>query len=239
MARRDPTPRNLVRVAEHGLRSARARRRDCRPLLKDPIAFFSAEWITATFDVDVVVLIRHPAAFASSLKRLGWTFDFRNLTEQADLLNGLLHPFRAELLAATRRDLDIIDQAILLWRVINATALGYRQRHPAWHVIRYEDLAADPATGMRALYRDLGLHWSPLVAAGVARYTGRDNLGEVAPGDRGGVARHSRAAMWTWTQRLTTDEVSRIRSGTSDVADHLYSAEDWAAPVVRGRARAR
>src|SRR5205085_10560791 len=48
------------------------RLRHATPLLKDPIALFSAEWLASRFDMNVIVMIRHPAAFASSLRRLNW-----------------------------------------------------------------------------------------------------------------------------------------------------------------------
>src|SRR5947209_3599913 len=46
------------------------------PLVKDPIALFSSEWLAQRFDMNVVVLIRHPAAFTSSIKRLNWKHNF-------------------------------------------------------------------------------------------------------------------------------------------------------------------
>ena len=41
-----------------------------RPLLKDPIAVLSAPWLADTFDMEVIVLIRHPAAFVNSVAAL-------------------------------------------------------------------------------------------------------------------------------------------------------------------------
>jgi hypothetical protein len=51
-------------------RSLWYRLRQKRPLVKDPIAIMSAEWIARRFNAQAVVMIRHPAAFASSIKRL-------------------------------------------------------------------------------------------------------------------------------------------------------------------------
>ena len=53
-----------------------------RPIIKDPIAIFSAEWMCKNFDLGVVVMIRHPCAFASSLKRLDWSFDFSHFFDE-------------------------------------------------------------------------------------------------------------------------------------------------------------
>ena len=41
-----------------------------RALLKDPIAVFSSAWLAERFKARVVILIRHPAAFVSSIMKL-------------------------------------------------------------------------------------------------------------------------------------------------------------------------
>ena len=56
----------------------RSKEAGLRPLLKDPIAIMSCEWLAETFNMDVIVVIRHPAAFVASLKVAGWEFAFVN-----------------------------------------------------------------------------------------------------------------------------------------------------------------
>src|SRR5687767_4572407 len=41
----------------------RNRQKRSKVLLKDPMAFFSAGWLAERFDMNVVMVIRHPAAF--------------------------------------------------------------------------------------------------------------------------------------------------------------------------------
>ena len=65
-----------LRMVRDWARYAAARWRGHRVLLKDPLAFFSAPWIARRFDAQVLVVTRHPAAFASSLLRLDWRFEF-------------------------------------------------------------------------------------------------------------------------------------------------------------------
>ena len=66
------SPGDAVRSVKDALAFSRARREHARPLVKDPIALLSAEWLAERFGMDVVVTIRHPAAFAASVLRLGW-----------------------------------------------------------------------------------------------------------------------------------------------------------------------
>lgn len=235
MLRRAGSTREWGGVLREHVRAAAARITGRRPLLKDPIAFFATEWLFQEFAVEPIVLVRHPAAFASSLKRLNWAFDFANLWEQPDLISRHLRPFRTELRAAVDGSLDIMDQSILLWRMLNHVALAYKEAHPDWIVCRYEDLAADPLARFEGIYERLGLLWSDGVAADVLALTARSNRAEVPDGDRGGVRRDSRAAMWTWTFRLTPQEIERVREGTADVARAWYVEEDWRPPDVTPR----
>src|SRR5215216_127155 len=80
-----------------------------RPLLKDPFAVFSTEWFAKCLHCKVVVAVRHPAAFASSLKRLNWSFDFQDLLDQPLLMRDHLEPYRAQM--ETAKTNDIIAQA--------------------------------------------------------------------------------------------------------------------------------
>src|SRR5579863_725251 len=64
--------RKLAKMLVDCARSGLYRWQGRRALLKDPLALFAAEWIAARFDVQVVVLIRHPAAFVNSLMKAKW-----------------------------------------------------------------------------------------------------------------------------------------------------------------------
>lgn len=232
--RRPPRPRESDTILGRVGRSARlevgslARRlRGRRPLLKDPIALMSAEWLANRFGSRNVVLIRHPAAFASSLKRLDWTFDFGHWVGQPLLLRDLVGPYAAEIGSYAERERDIIDQAILLWNVMHHVILGYRERHPDWIFIRHEDLCEEPTDRFRELYDRLDLPWSPAIAATVRASSSEEGRGEVPVAARNVVVRDSRVARWTWLTRLTPAEQVRIRDGTAKVATALYDEGDW------------
>ena len=80
--------RDLVRIPRDYRRLRRRRGSGRRPLMKDPIALLSAEWLADSFGMDVVVLIRHPAAFAASLKRLGWKHSFATFIQDGARARG-------------------------------------------------------------------------------------------------------------------------------------------------------
>lgn len=99
-----------------------------RALLKDPFAVFSAPWFAQQLNCQVVITVRHPAAFASSLKRLNWTFDFQDLLDQPLLMRDYLEPDRAQMKSIHPE--DIITQAALLWRMIYRAVDSMRTRIP-------------------------------------------------------------------------------------------------------------
>ena len=71
--------RDVLRMGRDFLIFYNGLMRGQRLLIKDPFAVFSAPWFAKHLNSKVVITVRHPAAFASSLKRLNWPFDFQDL----------------------------------------------------------------------------------------------------------------------------------------------------------------
>jgi hypothetical protein len=225
------TARQAFQMAEEVPFSLWYRLRGARPLLKDPMALMSAEWLAERFGADVVVMVRHPAAFAGSLKRLNWPrFEFRDWAEQPLFLRDLGGPYEGQIRAFTARRPDLIDEAILLWNVIHHVIRGYRERHAEWSFVRHEDLSEEPVKGFRALCERLDLRWDPVAEAAVVRFSTDEGRGEVPTHLHRTVRRDSRATRWTWLGRLTPEEQERIREGTAEVASAFYGEEDWSPP---------
>jgi len=225
---RDPrTYKRVVILAREYPGAYMSRLRHLRPLIKDPMALFSAEWLAHRFGARVVVMIRHPAAFAGSIKRLNWQFKFRSWLAQDLLLRDWLHPYEERMREYSTHDVDIIDQAILMYQIMLSVIDRYRDAHPSWMFVRHEDLAEAPVDGFRDLYERLGLTWSAEVERSMARYSGSSNTTEPAAWRHGSVKRNSRGAAATWRQRLTVDEIHRIKEGVSGAAC-FYGDADWA-----------
>ena len=220
--------KNLRDVASLVLQAASAwqtGRRGGTAVIKDPFSLLSAEWIQERTDAIPIVLVRHPAGFVSSVKRLQWRLDETWLLCQSELMAGDLEPFRAEL--ADARDLDIIDHACLVWRVLNSVVARLQSDHPDWRVVRYEDLALDPVSEFESLYEYCGLQWDESISDKIATRNSPANPTDVSQSRPGGTARNSRVAIWTWRERLTAGEIQRVRTATTDVASHWYEDAHW------------
>ncbi len=204
---------------------ARYRHRHVRPLLKDPIAVFSAGWLSDAFDAQVIVLIRHPAAFASSLMKYGWTHPFAHFLEQPLLMRDLLSPFQEEIEASAETEQAIIDQAILLWNVIHHAILQYRQTRADWRFFRHEDIAREPIDRFGEMFDHLGIGFGEQERAGIVDATDAANPTEAR--DAGVLKRDSRSAAETWKSRLTHEQIHHIRTRTEPIATEFYSDADW------------
>jgi hypothetical protein len=213
----------------HTLRWWRAslRSRGRRPLVKEPHAVFSAEWFARRMRSDVVVTVRHPVAVVSSWKRLGWSFDFMNLLGQPALVHDLLRPLRSDMERALDPSRDLVDRVALLWHVVYRTVADYRERFPAFQIVRQEDLSREPAKGYRALYEVLGLPISREAETAIAAASSADNPKEPRVEHPHDTQLDSRATLTTWKRRLSDDEADRIRNVTAETAALFYEDDEW------------
>ena len=217
--------RDVGRMLRDRWRFAHCRRIGARPLMKDPIALFSSEWIADTFQADVVVVIRHPAAFAGSIKQRGWVHPFDHFLRQPLLMRDLLGPFEAEIRQLAATEHPPLDQAILLWKLMYSAVLRFRERRPEWQFVRLEDIAADPQEAFERMYRSLGLVFDDHVRAAVSETSDASNPVEVA--DPAMVRRNSLASVNVWRRRLSPSEVERVRTGVEPVGSAFYTDADW------------
>lgn len=197
-----------------------------RALLKDPIALFSAEWLADRFDMDVVVMVRHPGAFAWSYQRIGEPNRFADLLQQKALMEGPLEPFVIEVERAATSS-DPIYQAAILWRILHATVARYKSRHPDWVVARHEDVSRHPLETFPGIFRPLGLPFTEKTRQFIELTTNGHNPVEAPDGKLHHIKRDSRENVDIWKRRLSSKDIARVRSLTGDVADLFYATSSW------------
>lgn len=196
-----------------------------RALLKDPFAVFSTPWFAKRLNCKVVITVRHPAAFVSSLKRLNWPFDFQDLLDQPLLLRDHLGPYQAQMQSIGPE--DVIGQAALLWKLIYRSVHQACERNPDFIIVRHEDLSLDPVPGYRALYTSLGLEFTPRVEKTILHSSNSENPVELSRKRVHGFKLDSRANLDNWKKRLTAEEIERVRTMTEDISTLYYSNAEW------------
>jgi sulfotransferase family protein len=196
-----------------------------RILLKDPFAVFSLPWFAKKLNCKVVVTVRNPGAFASSLKRLNWNFDFKDLLDQPLLMRDHAGDCRDEM-RSIKAD-DVIGQASLLWKIIYRSVHTARELIPDVIIVRHEDLSRDPVSGYRDLYSKLGLDFTHKVEETILNSSSSENPAELSRKKVHSVKLDSRANMDNWKKRLTEEEIGRIHKMTEGASSLFYADGEW------------
>lgn len=196
-----------------------------RALIKDPFAVFSMPWFAKRLDCRVVITTRHPAGFASSLKRLNWSFDFKDLLNQSRLMGDLLEEDRPAMESVSKE--DTIGQAAVLWRVIYRVVAGMIERYPDFILVRHEDLSLDPVQEFRTLFKKLDLDFNRNAEETILKASSAENPDELSRKKIHSVKLDSRANVDNWKKRLSAEEIQRIREITADIAEVYYPNAVW------------
>jgi hypothetical protein len=220
-----------LRILREYLICSKNRFLEARPLIKDPIALFSAEWMADKFDMKVIISIRHPAAFIGSLKVADWHYPFNHFLEQKLLIEDFLLPFKAEIQDIVNResDIDEIDKAALLWKIMHYRILKYRECHPDWLFVRHEDISRDPLKEFKTIFNYLDLNYSESLSKTIRQYTSEQHSSQnvITYSNKASRAMNSKANIKSWQKKLSKSEIARIRDQVEDVAKNFYADSDW------------
>jgi len=223
-----PLTRVRSRMSLRTWRTARHHRRRHRTaLVKDPLALFSTPWLAAELGFRPLILVRHPAAFVSSLLRVRWQVRFGSWLRQPLLMDSLLAPWAEQIERADAGQRDLTSDGALLWTVCNDVVRRWRDEHPSWLIVRHEDLAADPEVAFAGLYDALGLSWTDAVGTEIRTSTSADNPADVASGAQHELARNSRSIATVWRSRLSDSQIGVVRDIAGEVGAAFYGDGMW------------
>ena len=232
--RRNHSAYDLGRLAKYGTAFTVGRVRRRRALLDDPYALFSTGWLVREMGCTAVVLVRDPVSFVGSWRALDWSIRFGELLEQAALVDDHLAPW-ADRLRDLEDSPDWLARSCLLWEAAYDVVDRAFRDLPGVHLVGYEQLVQDPQPAFADVYRRTGLTWSPRAAERVrAATTERPGAAQGAMrwSLRGGLSRtayrpmSSGTALATYRDRLTPDEVARVRELTAEVAARVLPGRD-------------
>lgn len=223
-------PKDVVRLAIDPWQFALGRLRGNRPVMKDPIAVFSADWLARTFGMDVVVTVRHPAGFAASRKNRGDTHPFDHFLHQPLLMEEVLSPFRTEIEAHAAEQHSIVEQSALLWKLIYYQVGRFRERHDDWLFVRLEDLSEDPERTFQRIFAHIGEDYNEDIRLAVLEHCSSANPKEARKvGGHVGrtLKRDSKATVKQWKKQLSQEEIDQVRQIVGETGERFYPDADW------------
>lgn len=182
-----------------------------RVCLKDPLAFFSSEWLAETYDAQVVIMLRHPCGVAASYLSLGWDSEIdaiidRLLPADATTLRDRIAEFKTE-------PRTIVGDLILQWQIFTTLTLDFHRRHPDWIVLIHDEFAQRPRDYFDAVFRHLELDLTPTIADRIEQES-------TADAKSGGSAiqhshaRDSRSIVEAWRKKIEPEIADRILEET-------------------------
>jgi hypothetical protein len=170
-----------------------------RVLAKSIHAQLSLEWLAHEFEVEVLVLLRHPANVLASWMEVNLK-DARNATLETrpEVRTRFLGPWGVPLPGS-----DPIER--MSWRIglLTAALEEAHSRHPEWHLRTHEELCEDPPGRFRELYKDLDLPWGAPSDAFLDEHD--------TPGSGFAVDRVASELPDSWKRRLDGDQVATLR----------------------------
>ncbi|WP_084130359.1 sulfotransferase [Demequina sp. NBRC 110055] len=180
-----------------------------RTLVKDPLAFFAAEWLEAQYGARVVMMVRHPAGMISSYLKLGWPCEVDSLLRQPGIVDRFAPPLESEITRYRHDPDDRLGALILQWKLFAHAALALRDLHPDWIYMSHENVCEAPVDQYRALFGRLGLTWTPRIERKVIADSTSSQV-DPAQHRQHALQRDSRAVADAWRARLGAEVAGRI-----------------------------
>jgi hypothetical protein len=204
----------------------RFRRKNRIPLIDDPFAVLSTEWFYHHFDMKIIIMIRHPASFISSLLEKGWNHPFSHFRDQPSLMRSKLMLFKDDVDALADHPRDIIEQGILLWRIIYYSVMQFRDKYAnEWYFVKFEDFARDPKLSFKKLYHFLNIEYNPKAQENIENYLRERIDGKVV--DEPENIYQISEQQYYFRHHLDAKQIAYIKEKTKDIWPGFYTEADW------------
>jgi hypothetical protein len=191
-------------------------------LIKDPFAFFNAELMRTTYDMEIVLCVRHPAGVVSSAMRLGWNFDFQQFIGNPSIIGELVNR-REEMIARVFSPTDVLEEIALLWSILHSwwRASGTAPKH---YVRASHDSLIAAENGLAHLLPERTADHRALSVFLESTHVPVRGGPDTARFDD--VTREPGSLAKPWRRRLSGGQIARIRAIVGEEASHWGFGDD-------------
>ena len=187
---------------------------DHRLLVKTVHAPLALEWIASEFEIDVLILLRHPGSILASWISLDIGEQYVPFAE-TPAVRQLAEEWGVRLPGP-----DHLEQTIWQIGMLVVALERAAERHPEWVVRTHEQMCVDPIAQFHRLYDDLGLQWN--------EQTEEFLVDNNRPGKGFRTRRLATDQLDSWKHRLTPDQIRALQRVMSWLPLTAWSAEDFA-----------
>lgn len=167
------------------------------------------DWVDREFDVDTVVLTRHPIAQALSVEANKWFPTGKGLLRNSEFVNCWLSAEIVEFCWDVYRNGTDIEKRVADWALENRPMLTLLPERPDWLFLGYEDLIAHTAAVVEFLAERLELPDRRAMVAAVDRPSRSTRKGSTAEARRLIRTRKRQQLIDRWRAHLSSEELSR------------------------------
>ncbi len=185
-----------------------------RLLIKTVHAPLALDWLGSEFDIDVLVLLRHPGSILASWISLDMDAQYVRFSE-VPAIRRLADGWGVPPPGPDHLERIIWQVGVLLTSLEKAAG-----HHPDWVVRTHEQLCRDPAQEFHQLYTELGLEWNGQAESFIV-----DND---RPGKGFRTRRVSADLPGDWKRRLTPHQIAEMQRVLAQFPLKTWSADDLA-----------
>jgi Sulfotransferase family len=201
-------------IASHPVSRTPSELRNQRLLVKSVHAPLALEWLADEFDIDVLVLLRHPGNVLSSWLGLNLNEQFVRLEDNPAVRTRFLNSW-----GVAAPDPDPLERMIFSIGVLSTALEKAASRNPSWLIRTHEQLCSDPGQEFKKLYADLGLTWSEAVEEFL--------VGNDRPGEGFRTQRVAAELPDNWKRRLTSHQIAVMQRVLAQFPLKTWTARDF------------
>jgi hypothetical protein len=193
-------------------------------LIKDPTCPLTVEYLYRAFNVQPVIIVRHPASLAASLKRVQWWPQLHDFTRRRQII---ADHFSEEPEFFQRVWESPLMESMAHWRATYKVLLSQAEAFNDWIFLTHEEISQNPVHCFRWLYDKLNLNWSRFSNYAIERLTSSRNSAEATNNQAMVLSRDSRTIFEHRLQSLSEQERGDIYDIVKDVSDVFYDPSTY------------
>jgi len=199
-----------------------------RILIDDPFASVSIDWFQKHYDFTIIAVVRNPSAFISSLILRKFRFPFKDLLNQKILMDEKLIMYESEIKDHSKNEHDIIEEGILLWKIIYTQLLEYKKRYKNRILIsNFEEVVRNPIDEFRKIYNHVEIPFEKKEINKIIKYMAYGNKNEEIENNFTDEGFHSpiKSQLKICKNVLTPDSINYINKCTATILEQLLNKE--------------
>jgi hypothetical protein len=186
---------------------------DHRLLVKTVHAPLAMDWLATEFEIDVLVLLRHPGSVLASWIALDMNAQYVPFAGTPSVQH-VAETWGVQLPGSDHLERIIWQIGMLITALEQAAA-----HHPDWVIRTHEQMCRNPVEEFHRLYSDLGLHWNEKAKNFLVKSD--------RPGTGFRTRRLTAELPDNWKQRLTPHQLAELQRVLAWFPLTTWSAEDF------------